>query len=91
MSIANDSSIYSSAPGTIRRAIRYAGIRTGRLINHWIAALIARREYQAQLTVLRSLSDRQLSDMGLARGQIGEGLADAGRERSRTRDSRHGS
>ncbi|MFZ1172715.1 MAG: DUF1127 domain-containing protein, partial [Bradyrhizobium sp.] len=38
---------------------------------------MARREYQANLAVLRSLSDRELRDMGLHRGQIGPALEDA--------------
>jgi len=88
MTIANDSSIYSSAaPGAFRKTIRKATRRLGRVINNWIAALIAQREYQAQLSLLRSFSDRELRDMGLDRSQTGEGLAEAGRDRSRAQQS----
>jgi uncharacterized protein YjiS (DUF1127 family) len=89
MTIANDSSIYSSAaPGAFRKMIRKATWRLGRLVNNWIAALIAQREYQAQLTLLRSLTDRELRDIGLDRSQIGEGLAEAAQARSRVRQSK---
>ena len=88
MTIANDSSIYSSAaPGAFRKMIRKVTRRLGRLVNNWIAALIAQREYQAQLSLLRSFSDRELRDMGLDRSQTGEGLAEAGRDRSRAQQS----
>jgi uncharacterized protein YjiS (DUF1127 family) len=88
MTIANDSSIYSSAPGAFRKMIRKATARLGRLINNWIAALIAQREYQAQLALLRSLSERELRDIGLDRSQIGEGLAEASRNRLRGQKSK---
>src|SRR5436190_8470731 len=88
MTIANDSSIYSSAaPGAFRKMIRKATRRLGRLVNNWIAALIAQREYQAELTLLRSLTDRDLRDIGLDRCQIDGGLSQAGRDRSRGRQS----
>jgi uncharacterized protein YjiS (DUF1127 family) len=50
-----------------------------------IAAVIVQRERQAALAVLRRLSDRELRDMGIYRGQIGEGLEEAARFRA----SRH--
>ena len=64
----------------------------GRLVNHVIAAAIAHRARQADIVILRRLSDRELKDIGLTRGDIGEGLAEAARcrirmqqiERSRT-------
>ena len=89
MTIANDTSIYSSAaPGAFRKTIRKATRRLGRLVNNWIAALIAHREYQAQLTLLRSLTDRELRDIGLDRCQAGEGLAEAAQARSRCQRSK---
>ena len=48
-----------------------------------MAAVIAQREYQAQLTLLRQLSDRELRDIGLSRTDIGGGLAQAAKERVR--------
>jgi uncharacterized protein YjiS (DUF1127 family) len=52
-----------------------------RLVNRFVAAVIAQRERQASLTVLGKLSDRELRDIGLARGQITDGLAQAAKDR----------
>ena len=46
-----------------------------------LAAVIAQREHQANMTVLRKMSDRELRVMGLSRSQIGAGLAEAAKER----------
>jgi len=59
-----------------------------RLANGWIAALIAQRQRQANLVILRSLSNRELRDIGLDRCQIGEGLAEAAKARSRLQQSK---
>ena len=56
-------------------------MRLARLINGWVAAVIAERERQANLVVLRSLSDRELRDIGLNRCEIGPGLAEAAKTR----------
>ena len=54
----------------------------------FVKGLIAERERQATLAVLRSLSDRELRDMGIYRCQIGAGLEEAARFRaSRQRPS----
>jgi uncharacterized protein YjiS (DUF1127 family) len=53
-----------------------------RLVNRLVAAFIARREHQAGRNILRHLSDRELSDIGLARSQISGGLAEAAKERA---------
>ena len=52
------------------------------MINNFVAAIIAERERQANLAILRNLSDRELWDIGLARSQIGAGLAEAAKERA---------
>jgi uncharacterized protein YjiS (DUF1127 family) len=52
------------------------------LVNNFVAAVIAQRERQANLTILRTLSDRELRDMGLARSQIAGGLVEAAKERA---------
>jgi uncharacterized protein YjiS (DUF1127 family) len=52
------------------------------VINNFVAAIIAERERQANLAILRNLSDRELWDIGLARSQIGAGLAEAAKERA---------
>jgi uncharacterized protein YjiS (DUF1127 family) len=89
MTMLNNAANYSATPAAIRRAIRFFMTGLGRLINGWIAAVIAHRERQANLVVLRSLSDRDLRDIGLDRCQIGEGLAEAAKARSRGQQSRH--
>lgn len=53
----------------------------GRL-NEWVAAFLAHRERQATLAMLHSLSDRELRDMGLHRGQIGPPLEEAAKYRA---------
>lgn len=77
MTMLNDTSNSFAIPTAIRGAIRVFLTRLANLINDWVAAVIAHREHHANLVVLRSLSDRELRDIGLARGQIGEGLAEA--------------
>jgi uncharacterized protein YjiS (DUF1127 family) len=84
MSMLNSTSEFSSAPLAIRRSLRVVGRGVWRAINNAIAAIIAQREQQANLTVLRKMSDRELRDIGLARSEIGAGLAQAAKERMRT-------
>ena len=84
MSMLNSTSEFSSAPSAIRRSLRVVGRSVSRAINNAIAAIIAQREQQANLTVLRKMSDRELRDIGLARSEIGGGLAQAAKERLRT-------
>jgi uncharacterized protein YjiS (DUF1127 family) len=62
--------------GSARRLVR--GFL--RLVNRFAAAVIAQREHQASLIILRNLSDRELRDIGLSRCQIG-GLDAAAKER----------
>jgi uncharacterized protein YjiS (DUF1127 family) len=88
MTMLNNTSSYFATPAAIRRAIRIFVRGLGRLVNGWIAALIAQRERQATLVILRSFSDRELRDIGLDRCQIGEGLAEAAKARSRLQQSR---
>jgi uncharacterized protein YjiS (DUF1127 family) len=61
--------------------MRFFILRLARFINGFVANVIAQRERQAQLTVLRSLNDRELMDIGLNRCEIGEGLAEAAKAR----------
>jgi uncharacterized protein YjiS (DUF1127 family) len=83
MSLLNSTSEFSSAPLAIRRSLRVFGRSVSRAINNAIAAIIAQREQQANLTVLRKMSDRELRDIGLARSEIGGGLAQAAKDRTR--------
>jgi uncharacterized protein YjiS (DUF1127 family) len=83
MTILNSHSSYSTALPAFRRAFGIFLARLARFINRWIAAVIAHREHQANLVVLRSLSDRELKDIGLHRGELGDALAEAAKVRSR--------
>ena len=81
MSTLSSISEFSSRPSAIRRSIRIFARGVAAAANRSIAAIIAERERQANLAVLRSLSDRELRDMGLMRSQIGTGLALAAKDR----------
>jgi uncharacterized protein YjiS (DUF1127 family) len=87
MTMLNNTSSHSVTTVAFRRSLRFFAVRLTRRINDWVAAAIARRERQAQLTFLCSLSDRDLKDFGLNRCQIGEGLAEAATDRSRWQQS----
>jgi uncharacterized protein YjiS (DUF1127 family) len=83
MTLLNSTSSHSVTSAEIRKSVRYSILRLGRFINGLVAAVIAERERQAQLTILRRLSDRDLQDIGLYRSEIGYGLAEAAKIRSR--------
>jgi uncharacterized protein YjiS (DUF1127 family) len=87
MTLLNSQSSYAATPPAVRRAFGFFLARLARLINRRIAAVIAHREYQANLVVLRSFGDRELKDIGLSRGEIDEPFADAARARLRTQQS----
>jgi uncharacterized protein YjiS (DUF1127 family) len=70
----------TTAPA-IRRQIGIFLARLGPILDCWVAAAIARRQHQADLFALRQLSDRELKDIGLYRGDIGAGLAEAAKSR----------
>jgi len=88
MTMLNNTSNSSASAVAFRRSARFFIVRLARLLNGWVAAAIAERERHAQLTALRTLSDRDLKDVGLNRCQIGEGLAEAAKDRSRCQPSR---
>ncbi|WP_458151279.1 DUF1127 domain-containing protein [Bradyrhizobium sp. UFLA05-109] len=67
----------------VRRSVRLLTRGIFRIVNNFVAAIIAQRERQTARTILRSLSDRELRDMGLSRSQIAGGLADAAKDRAR--------
>jgi len=58
------------------------------MIHGYVAKVIAHREYQAHLFMLRSFTDRELMDMGINRTQIGDGLAEAAKDRSALQEFR---
>ena len=84
MSMLNHISDSSASPLAIRRTLGALGRGIFRAVNNAIAAIIAQRERQAQLTILRRLSDRELRDIGLSRSDIGAGLAEAAKDRTRS-------
>jgi uncharacterized protein YjiS (DUF1127 family) len=88
MSMLNNTSSTFITTGAIRSSFRSWQAWLGRRINNFIAKLIAQREQQANLVILRSLTDRELIDMGLNRNQIGDGLAEAAKERSALQEVR---
>ena len=81
MTLLNHTTGYTPASGTVRRGIGYFFARAGRLINRFVAALIEQRARQASLVLLRSFDDRQLRDIGLDRGTLDGGLAEAAKLR----------
>ena len=82
MSILDSISDFSPSSIAIRRSIRIFARGFFRVINNVVATMIAQREYQANLAILRSLTDRELRDIGIERGQIGAGLAAAAKDRA---------
>jgi uncharacterized protein YjiS (DUF1127 family) len=88
MTTLNSTSSYSAAPAAIRGAIRIFLRSMARLMNGFVARLIAHREYQASSVILRNFTDKELRDIGLVRSEIGEGLAEAAKFRNRMQESR---
>jgi len=82
MTLLNHTTGYTPASGTIRGTAAYFLTRAGRLINHFVAALIEQRARQASLVLLRSFDDRQLRDIGLDRNTLEYGLAEAAKLRA---------
>jgi uncharacterized protein YjiS (DUF1127 family) len=87
MTMLNNTSHYGATAPGIRRVAAIFLARVGRLINLWIAAAIAHRERQATLVPLRHLSDRDLKDIGICRGDIGDALAERAQARLRMQES----
>jgi hypothetical protein len=75
------SNITDTTPIAVQRSTRLLARGIVRVVNNFVAAIIAQREHQANLTILRTLSDRE-RDMGLTRGQTGVGLAEAAKARA---------
>ena len=69
MSMLNSTSDFSSTPIAFARSIKVFARGFFRAINNAVAAIIARREYHANLAILRSFTDRELRDIGLDRSQ----------------------
>jgi uncharacterized protein YjiS (DUF1127 family) len=73
----------STTPVAIQRSIRLLTRGICRVVNNFVASIIAQRERQANLAILRILSDRDLRDMGLSRSQLGGSLTEAAKKRAR--------
>ena len=72
----------AARPSPTYRKARFFLKSVAHVINGWIAEVIAQRERQANLCILRKLGDRELRDIGLSRNQIGEGLSEAEKDRA---------
>jgi uncharacterized protein YjiS (DUF1127 family) len=72
-----------SATAQIRSNVGSSLLRLGRLVNRLVAVALARYERHAQLAALRYLSDRELKDIGIYRGEIDHGLDAAAKTRAR--------
>ena len=88
MSMLNHTSSSFITSGAVAGALRSCRAWLGHLINDYIAKVIARREHQAHLFMLRHFSDKELTDIGLNRNQVGEGLAEAAKDRSALQEVR---
>ena len=77
---------FHAATAIRRRLFVFLG-QLGRLVDDWVALIIADFERRAQIAALRHLSDRQLKDIGLYRGQIEGALAEASRDRLRQQNA----
>ena len=88
MTMLNATPHNTTATPAILRTARFLLKRLGRLLNRWLSAVIAERARQADIAILRHLSDRELKDIGLTRGDLGEGLAEAARFRIRMQRSK---
>jgi uncharacterized protein YjiS (DUF1127 family) len=76
----------TTAPAILRTA-RFLMKRTAHLLNHWISAVIEQQARQADIIILRHFTDRELKDIGLTRGDLGEGLAEAAKCRTQMQRS----
>jgi uncharacterized protein YjiS (DUF1127 family) len=87
MTLLNHTTGHTPASATIRSTFGYFISRAGQLIDRAVAAFIAQRERRVNLVLLRTLNDRELRDIGLARGEIDGNVAEAAAARSRMRQA----
>ncbi len=59
------------------------GSLLNRLVNRWVADIIARREREAARVALRQLDDRELKDIGIYRHQLADSYTEIARDRLR--------
>ena len=74
-----------SSPTTpfTRKRVLFLAARLRRIVNNYVAAVIASHERRAALAALRQLGDRELKDIGLYRGQVEEAIERAAQQRLR--------
>lgn len=82
MSMLNTFSDYSTTPVAVRRSIQILARGFFRAVRNAFAVIIAQREHRANLEILSRFTDRELRDIGLDRGRIGAGLAQAAKDRA---------
>jgi uncharacterized protein YjiS (DUF1127 family) len=82
MSMLNTFSDYSTTPVAVRRSIQILARGFFRAIHDAFAVIVAQREHRANLEILSCFTDRELRDIGLDRGRIGAGLAQAAKDRA---------
>ena len=83
MTMLSNISRYPLATARNRSSVGGFMVWLGRLVDHLVAAAIARHERQAELVALRQFSDRELQDIGIYRGEIEHGLDEAAETRAR--------
>jgi uncharacterized protein YjiS (DUF1127 family) len=88
MTMLNITPPYASAASAIQRRAGWFLKGMGRTLKRWMIGVMAERERQADIIVLRQLNDRELKDIGLTRSDLREGLIEAARTRNRQQQSR---
>jgi uncharacterized protein YjiS (DUF1127 family) len=73
---------YPPATARHRSSVGSFLVWLGRLVDRLVAAAIARHARHADLVALRRLSDRELKDIGICRGEIDHGLDEAAKTRA---------
>lgn len=83
MTLLNVPPPYTTVASAVQRRAHFLLKSIGSVLDSWVAAAIKERTRRAELTVLHRLTDRELKDMGLTRGDLGDGLAEAANSRNR--------
>ena len=77
----------SSNTRLFRRRLFVFLSQLGRMVDDWVAFIIADFERRAEIAALQHMSDRQLKDIGLYRGQIEGAIVEAARDRLRQQNA----
>jgi uncharacterized protein YjiS (DUF1127 family) len=68
-----------------RLGLRRSPRHIKRLVDAWVASMLARRERQAAVCALDGMSDRELRDSGLSRGRIDDAVCASSAQPGRLR------